>query len=120
MSEMGLDRGGRWEGGAEGGAAAFPFQPQSLTVVPLNINWHRGTGSGQITCPWLAHYIRMEHDIIVSCNAFLMRVNARVGATWESDLSEKFVRHSRDVNTGGCYAPCGRSLPPPQPLVSIR
>lgn len=44
------------------GGEGVPFQPQSLTVVPLNISWHPGTRSRR--CPQLAHYIWMEHGIL--------------------------------------------------------
>lgn len=83
MSEMGL----RGEG--------VPFQPQSLTVVPLNINWHPGTRSGQIT----AH----SWHIILGCNmipwypACFYTVNACVGVTWGLDLSKKCELCSRNV-----------------------
>lgn len=58
----------RW---AERRGGGVPFQPQSLTVVPLNINWQPGTRHS----PWLAPYIWMEHDILV-----FYTVNACVGA----------------------------------------
>lgn len=40
-----------------------PFLPQSLTVVPPNINWQHGTRSKH--SPLLAPYIRMKHNILV-------------------------------------------------------
>lgn len=50
MSETGCRRG-------------VPFLPQSLTVVPPNINWQHGTRSKR--SPLLAPYIRMKHNILV-------------------------------------------------------
>lgn len=40
-----------------------PFLPQSLTVVPPNINWQHGTRSKR--SPLLAPYIRKKHNMLV-------------------------------------------------------
>lgn len=89
----------RWAGGW-----GVPFQPQSLTVVPLNINWHPGTSSTH--SPLLAPYVWMEHDILALYAVNVWCVNGRAGVG--------FVLSSvpGNVHTVGRYAPRGDSGSP--------
>lgn len=98
MSEMSL----RGEG--------VPFQPQSLTVVPLNINWHPGTRPGQIT----AHcwHILYGWNMISWYPAWFYAVNECVGVERGLDLLKNLSSVPRDVNTVGCCAPCGEQESP--------
>lgn len=94
MSEMSLREGG------------IPFQLQSLTVVPLNIYWHPGTSSGQVT----AHgwHIIYGWNMIYWYPAWFYALNACVGVDYALDLSKNLSSVPGDVNTVRCYAPCAK------------